>query len=437
MKRKSEHDDCGCNEYNELSRRQFLTTSTGAALGATMLSPIFPAWLPQVTLAESAQSSRDVIVSIFLRGGSDGLSLCVPFFDNEYYAGRPTIAIPRPDSTDPNRGIALDNNFAFPQAMAALVPAFQTGHLLVVHATGSIDPSRSHFDAQRFMEVGKPRDPHVVTGWLGRHLASTTPMRSNAPLRALGISSGLAKTLVGAPLTLPIPNPASFAIAGTASTRVERANRLRGDYQNSAEPVRSAALNALNTIELLQVINFNGYAPANGAVYPNTSFGRGLRSTAALIKADIGVEAVQLDLGGWDTHANQDPLDGSMFNTMQNLAGSLGAFHADVIASGLAQNVTVVVLSEFGRNVRQNGSQGTDHGRGNCMFAMGRNINGGQVLVNNWPGLARENLERGQDLKVTIDHRDILAEIVRNRLANANVSVVFPDFTPTMRGVTK
>ncbi|MBI4519576.1 MAG: DUF1501 domain-containing protein, partial [Gemmatimonadetes bacterium] len=350
-----DHENCsGCREYNELSRRQFIAgTAAAAAAGATVFAPIFPAWLPRVVLAESADSTRDVIVSIFLRGGSDGLTLCVPFFDANYYAGRSTIAIPRPDSTAANRGIALDNNFAFPQALSALVPAFQAGHLLIVHATGSIDPSRSHFDAQRFMEVGKPRDSSIVTGWLGRHLASTAPVRTDAPLRALGLSSGLPKTLVGAPRTLPIPDPASFAIGGAVATRVERATWLRADYMPSPEPVRSASLDALNTIELLRIIDFNGYRPANGAVYPNTSYGRGLRSAAALIKADIGVEAVQVDLGGWDTHSNQGPLVGSMFNTMQNLAGSLAAFHADVIASGFAQNVTVVVLSEFGRNVRE------------------------------------------------------------------------------------
>ncbi|MGH7469768.1 MAG: DUF1501 domain-containing protein, partial [Longimicrobiales bacterium] len=289
----------------------------------------------------------------------------------------------------------------------------------------------------RYIEVGKPRDVNVATGWLGRHLATSTPMRSNAPLRALGLSSGLQKTLVGAPLTLPIPDPANFAIAGTVATRVERANWLRGDFTPAAEPVRSSALNALNTIELLRLINFPGYVPAGGAVYPNTGFGRGLRSTAALIKSDIGVEAIQIDLGGWDTHSNQDPLAGSMFRSMQDLSGALGAFHADVMGSGIAQGVTVCVISEFGRNARQNGSLGTDHGRGNCMFVMGRNIAGGRVLVNNWPGLAMEQLENRQDLRVTLDHRDILAEIVRNRLGNPNTAAIFPDYVPTMRGVTQ
>jgi len=433
----NEHEDCGCQEYNELSRRQFIGMGGAVMIGGTVFEPIYPAWLPKVTLAESEDTTRDVIVSVFLRGGSDGLTLCVPFFDANYYAGRPNIAIPRPDSTAANRGIALDGNWAFPQGMAALVPAFQSGQLLIVHATGSIDPSRSHFDAQRFMEVGKPRDPSIVTGWLGRHLAVSEPMRTSAPLRALGLSSGLAKQLVGAPKTLPIPDPSTFAIGGSTATRTERANWLREDYTPGAEPVRSSALDALNTLELLRVIDFAGYRTANGAVYPNSAFGRGMRSTAALIKADIGVEAVQLNLNGWDTHSNQDPLAGSMYRSMLDLAGAIGAFHADVIASGLTQNVTLVVMSEFGRNVRQNGSLGTDHGRGNCMFAMGRNITGGRVLVNNWPGLARENLENSQDLRVTMDHRDVLAEIVKNRLGNSNLGVVFPDFVPTMRGVTK
>lgn len=435
MSEHNSHDDCGCNEYNELSRRQFMAGA--AALSGTLISPLFPEWLPKVVLAESASSTRDVIVSIFLRGGADGLTLCVPFFDDNYYAGRPAIAIPRPDSSQANRAIPLTNQFGFPQAMAGLLPAYQAGNLLIVHATGSVDPSRSHFDAQRFMEVGKPRDPSVVTGWLGRHLASVPPLRSTAPLRALGLSSGLQKTLVGAPKALPIPDPRTFAIAGSTTTRDERAAWLREDFRAGPEPVSSAALDALNTIELLQLIDFNGYRPAGGATYPTTGFGRGMRSAAALIKADIGVEAIQIDLGGWDTHSNQDPLAGSMFRTMQDLSNSLGAFHADVVGSGFPQNVTTVVMSEFGRNVRQNGSLGTDHGRGNCMFAMGRNIAGGRVLVNNWPGLARENLENGQDLRVTLDHRDILAEIVRDRLGNSNLPVVFPGYAPTFRGVTK
>ena len=234
-----------------------------------------------------------------------------------YYTGRPTIAIPRPDSTRPRtRGIALDNIFAFPQAMAALMPAYQAGNLLVVHATGSIDPSRSHFDAQRFMEVGKPRDRSVATGWLGRHLASVPPCAPTHRCARSASRAACRRRSSARPRRCPSPIRPTSRIAGATATRTERTNWLRDDYATGAEPVRSAALDALeHDRRCSRLINFTGYAPANGAVYPNTAFGRGMRSTAALIKADIGVEAMQIDLGGWDTHATQDPLAGSMFNT--------------------------------------------------------------------------------------------------------------------------
>ena len=247
----------------------------------------------------------------------------------------------------------------------------------------------------------------------------------------------LAETLKGSPKALPISDPSNYGIAGTTATRSELQAWLGTEYGEAPDPVKSAAVDALNTINMLRTLNVAGYQPANGAVYPNTGFARGLRNSAALIKADIGVEAVHLDVGGWDTHTQQDPLAGSMSNTMTQLSQALGAFWQDCIASGLTQNVTVVVISEFGRNVKENGSRGTDHGRGSAMFTMGRGINGGRVMTNNWQPLAPENLQDRQDLKVTIDHRDILAEIVQNRLGNTNLGVVFPGYTPVMRGVTK
>jgi uncharacterized protein (DUF1501 family) len=423
-------EDLGCAEYNELSRRGFVSTAATLMAASTL-----PAWLPKVVLAESA-ASRDIIVSVFLRGGSDGLSMVYPFTDTNYYTGRPTIAIPQPDSSAATRGIALNGAFATSQAMSALVPAFQAGQLLWVHGAGLTNTTRSHFDAQRFIEVGKAADPNLVTGWLGRHLATSTPMRTGNPLRALGISGGLARTLVGAPNTLPIPNPAVFGLGGDAATRAARAEWLRNDYAGVEQSIGAPALDALNTVDLLTRIDFNGYRPAGGATYPTSNFGRGMRATAALIKADIGIEAIQLDIGGWDTHAAQDPLAGSMFRTMQDLANTLAAFHADVIAGGTTYNVTVVAISEFGRNVRENGSRGTDHGRATAMLVMGPSIAGGRVLTQNWQPLARENLEIGQDLRVNIDHRDILAEIVSRRLMNSNLSTIFPDFVPTVRGVT-
>lgn len=431
-------DDCGCTEYRELSRRQFVGTAAGGS-AAMAAAAFFPAWLPKVVLAETYASTRDVLLSVFMRGGADGLTLCVPYGDPDYYTGRSTIAVPRPDQTVPTKGIALDNFFAFPQAMSGLMTAYTANDLLVVHATGQFNNSRSHFDAQRYMEVGKPADPSLVTGWLGRHLASAPPVRSNAPLRALGLSAGLQKTLVGAPKTLPIANPANFALAGSGATANARLAFLANDYAAATEPIHAAALDASNTVALLQSVGIATYRPANGAVYPTTSFGNALRSVAALIKADIGIEAAQVDIGGWDTHSQQDPLAGSMYRSMQDFSNALAAFYLDVISTATATTgaTTAVAVSEFGRNARENGSNGTDHGRGTVMFAMGKNIAGGRVMVNNWPGLNRSVLENGQDLKVTIDYRDILAEIVQNRLGNTNLSYIFPSWTPTMRGATR
>jgi uncharacterized protein (DUF1501 family) len=427
------HDaDCGCQEYNELSRRQFITGAAGVSAAA-----FFPAWLPKVVLAESF-ASRDIMISIFQRGGADGLSICVPFGDPAYYTGRPTIAIPRPDSTVPNKGIALDNFFAFGPAMAALVPAFRANELLVTHATGNTNNSRSHFDAQRYMEVGKPADPNLVTGWLGRHLASMPPMRTTAPLRALGLSNGLQKTLVGAPKTLPIADPRNYNIAGSTATQAQRLAFLQSDYTGVDATLGAPALDAVNTVTLLKSVNFTGYVPANGAVYPNSSFGRALQSVAVLIKADVGIEAAQVDIGGWDTHAGQDPVNttGAMYRLMLDYANALAAFHADIISTGYP--VTLVSVSEFGRNARENGSLGTDHGRGTTMFAMGKGIAGGRVITKGaWPGLDRAVLENGQDLRVTLDYRDVLSEIVQNRLGNSNLGFVFPQWTPTMLGVTR
>jgi uncharacterized protein (DUF1501 family) len=287
------------------------------------------------------------------------------------------------------------------------------------------------------MEVGKSADPSVNTGWLGRHLATSTPSRANASLRAIGFADGLVDTLKGAPSTLPIPDPSNYGVAGSGSTRLARQAWFQQEYQDSPEPVKSAALDALQTINLLRAINFASYVPANGAVYPNSGLARGLRSTAALIKADLGLEAVHLDVGGWDTHTQQDPIAGSMAQTMTGLAGALGAFWQDMIAGPQPQTITVVAMSEFGRNARENGGRGTDHGRGGAMFVMGHGINGGRVVAPNWPGLDKANLADGQDLKVVVDYRDILAELVQRRLGNNNLNVIFPGYAPVIRGVTK
>lgn len=425
----TQHDSNCCDEYRSLTRREFVARSTATAVALSV-----PAWLPRVTYAQTENSDRDVLVSIFLRGGADGLTLVPPFGEPSYYTLRPTIAIPRPDSGSATPAINLDGFFGLPTAMAALVPAWQSGQLLIVHATGSTDPSRSHFDAQFFMEIGKPGDRNIVTGWLGRHLATKPPMRADAALRGLGFAFGLPQTLVGAPDTLPIPNPSNFGLAGSSQTRAQRLAWLGNAYVGERDPLRTAALNTQRTINTLSALNIGGYVPAGGAVYPNGSFGAAMRSTAALIRSDMGIEAVQIDIGGWDTHSAQGPLTGGMSFTMQQLAGALGAFHADMNAAGRMNRTTVVAVSEFGRVARENASQGTDHGHGNVMFVMGGAVAGGRVM-RIWPGLASGQLYENQDLHVTIDYRDILAEVVLRRLGNTNLDLVFPGYTPQLRGV--
>lgn len=419
----------GCTEYLDLSRRNFL----GIGAGAVAAGAIAPLWLPRIAYARSGATPRDVLISVFLRGGADGLTLCVPHGDEDYYSARPQINIPRPDSGDPARAVDLDGFFGLPQAMAPLTDAYANGKLLLVHATGSVDETRSHFDAMHFMEVGKPRDPALYTGWVGRHLITVPPLDDEAAVRAIGISTGLQRHLVGAPRALPFPDLDDSGLNGRPQTRDERLAAIGDMYERGPDLLRGSAENTINTMALLDAIDFANYQPANGAVYPESYFGYSLKSAAALIKAQVGVEAVSLDLGGWDTHESQQPREGYMAYLMADLAQTLAAFHLDVIGEGLP--VTLVTMSEFGRVVAENGSQGTDHGHGNVMMLMGNNIAGGQVMAD-WPGLHPDLLFQGQDLEITIDYRDILAEVVQNRLANADLGFVFPDFDPTFRGVT-
>jgi uncharacterized protein (DUF1501 family) len=389
--------------------------------------------VPKVVLAESFSSTRDTIVVIFLRGGADGLSLIVPHGDPNYYNPglRPGIAVPSPG--DPGGAVDLDGFFGLNPAMASLLPAYQNGDLLPIHATGSPDPTRSHFDAFRFMEFGQPLQPiSEFSGWLARHLL-VTPPASNGPLRAIALNDLVPQTLIGAPNTLPVADPASFAFPGRTSTATDRANVLEAVFADANEPIKSAGQNTIDTIDLLTQIDFDNYTPANGALYPGGSFGNAMASVSALIKADIGVEAAMLELGGWDSHEGQV---GQVTGLMSALSTALSAFHSDT--QDHMNQITLVVMSEFGRRADENGSAGTDHGHGNCMLTMGGGIAGGQVLADWTSGelLHPDLLHQGDSLQVTIDYRDVLAEILQNRLQNTDLGAVFPNHAPMFHGVT-
>lgn len=424
----------GCNEYNKLSRRSFLS---GAA-GLGTLFAVAPSWLPRVALGQGG-SSRDVIIQIYLRGGIDGLTFCVPHGDNDYYSRRPTQAVPRPSSGQAGAALDLDGFFGFVPTMQPLMPAYQDQNLLMVHATGAVPNNwtRSHFDAQRWMEVGKPNDASVATGWLGRHLATVTPLNPNTSLRGIALEQGLIQSLRGGPNTLPLPDPDDYGYGDAFGDWVPAMAQWIGSaYSRMPEPLKSSAMNTQATIALLDSIDFQNYVPAGGANYPDTGTAQGLKATAAMLRAQIGLEVVGLDLGGWDTHADQGANGGFIAGHLSELADALGAFYQDLIGAGF-NNFLVVCMSEFGRTADENASMGTDHGTGNAMLLMGPKVAGGRVLAN-WPGLADGQLFEDQDLAPTIDYRDLLAEIVDKRLSNAaNLNQVFPGYSPTYRGVIK
>lgn len=429
-----EHGDgCGCREYSRLSRRQFLGSS-----GSLMALAAVPAWLPRVVLADSDSSDRDVIVSLFLRGGADGLSLCVPHGEQAYYDLRRALAVAPPDSNDPNRAVDLDGFFGLPPGMTPLIDLYRENAVLFAHAVGQQSGTRSHFAAMRFMELGHPEPPpDLITGWLGRHLQATAPTLAAGLIRALAIGTGLPLTLAGAPRTLPVENPADFSLQGNAHTAQRREDTIRRMYRSAPGILRSASRNIFDIVALLDRFDFAGYRPSGAAEYPASDLGQALRSTAALIKAEIGVEAVAVDTGGWDTHEAQGPVDGTLAGLMNNLSSGLAALYEDLTAGGF-NRFTIVVMSEFGRNTFENASGGTDHGHGGLMTVLGPNVRGGRVLTR-WPGLEPEQLYEGQDLDVTIDYRDILTEILTKRLGNVDFRSVFsdPNFTPIDHGVVR
>jgi uncharacterized protein (DUF1501 family) len=409
-----------CDEYTRLSRRGFL----GAAAAASV-----PLWMPRVALSAPGAGggqARDVLIFVFLRGGTDMLSAIVPFGDAALYTARPTLAVPPAQVTN------LDGFFGLSPALAPLHRAYVDQRLAFVHATGSTDPTRSHFDAMARIETATPNAPSAAfDGWLARHLLHVGALGAGQ-LRGLALGDLLPRMLSGAPASLPVSEPSAFGFPGDPLTATARRAALEGMYVRANQPLGPAAANALVTIDLLDAIDFASYLPANGASYPPSNLGGALASTAAMLKHGLDLEAVTYDYGGWDHHANMGPLTGTLATMLSDLARGLDAFELDMRASGARW--TLVVQSEFGRRVAQNGSLGTDHGHGSCLFVMGDGIAGGQVIAQ-WPGLAPGQLDHG-DLAVTRDYRDVLAEILVDRMGATNLGAIFPGFTPTPVGVT-
>lgn len=415
------------------TRREFL--SGLASVGAIGISKaMFPSWMPKLAFRKQGSAPGDVLVAIFLRGGIDGLSAVVPYGDGgNYYDARPTLAVPEP-SGDANAALDLNGYFGFHPSLAPLADIYQAGGLVVVHATGSTDPSRSHFDAMQFMEYGTPGTKTTGTGWIGRHLQSAA-WQNDSPFRAVGMGAMVPSSLRGPVSPLSLRSIADFHLKGREG-ELRRAQETLAQLYTIDAPtdlLDTQAKLVFDTVDMLQSLNAGSYQPANGAEYPadDFGFGMGLRQIAQLIKADVGLEVACIDLGGWDTHENQGTHDGYFANLLGTLGSGLGAFYTDM--QDQMNGVSVVTMSEFGRRVSENASQGTDHGHGNFMLLMGGGFKGGQVYAN-WPTLAPEALNDG-DLAITTDYRDVLAEVVLQRLMNTALDQVFPNFTPTPLGL--
>ncbi|KAB2857920.1 MAG: DUF1501 domain-containing protein [Anaerolineae bacterium] len=415
------------------TRREFLGGL--ASVGAVGISKaLFPFWMPKLAFRQQGTAPGDVLVAIFLRGGIDGLSAVIPYGDGaNYYDARPTLAVPEPGSGT-NAALDLNGYFGFHQSFAPLVDIYRTGALAVVHATGSTDPSRSHFDAMQFMEYGTPGSKTTGTGWIGRHLQSAA-WQNDSPFRAVGMGAMVPSSLRGPVSPLSLRSIADFHLKGREGELRRAQDALAQLYsiQAPTDMLDTQAKLVFDTVDMLQSLNAGSYQPANGADYPTDDygFGMGLRQIAQLIKADVGLEVACIDLGGWDTHENQGTHDGYFADLLNTLGRGLGAFYADL--QDHMSGVSVVTMSEFGRRVSENASQGTDHGHGNFMLLMGGGVNGGQVYAN-WPTLAPEALNDG-DLAITTDYRDVLAEVVSQRLKNPALDQIFPNFTPTPLGL--
>ena len=412
-----------------VTRREMLNRSLVLSALATAQVAL-PSWMPRLAFSKKGPRG-DVLVCIFLRGAADGLNIIVPHAEKPYYTARPVLNVPRPDDktvSANHRAIDLDGFFGLNPIMSPLAPVFKAGGMVAVHATGSPDPTRSHFDAMDFMERGTPGDHKLTTGWIGRHLSSLDT-GNDTPLRAIGWGNTLQQSLRGSINASAIKSIVDYHLAGRQEAAEKYLASLNALYAADAAELKDFSNQTNAVLELVSKVNVAAYAPANGAKYDDDNdFDLALMQTAALIKADVGLEVSAIDLGGWDTHHFQAP---DLEQRLTFLSNGLANFHADM--GDQMKNITVVVMSEFGRRVQENASQGTDHGHGNMMLVMSPNLINKPVYTN-WPGLQPEQLADG-DLAVTTDYRDILTEIVVNRLNNPSVADVFPDFKPTPRGV--
>jgi uncharacterized protein (DUF1501 family) len=400
-----------------ISRRVFLKNGSVALVSLGFV----PAFLARA--AEAAGGRRRVLIAIFQRGAVDGLNMIVPHGERAYYAARPTIAIPRPGAAA-DAVIDLDGFFGLHPRLSPLKPLFDRRELAIVHATGSPDSTRSHFDAQDYMESATPGVKSTRDGWLNRCLHAREHQDAT-PFRAVALAPQLPRSLQGTAQALAIGQLGQFGIrAGMESDMV--ASSFEAEYAAAADRVlNETGRDAFEALKILKTADPAKYRPANGAEYPRSAYGEALRQIAQLVKAEVGLEVAFAETGNWDHHVNEGGAAGQLANRLDDFARGLAALTTDL--GERMRDVLVLTMSEFGRAVAENGNRGTDHGHGNAMLAIGGGVRGGKIY-GTWPGLEPHQRFEGRDLAVTTDFRDVFAEVAVRHLTVNDSSPVFPGY---------
>ena len=431
------------------TRRYFLKSAGLSLFGAGLV----PTFLRRTALAldqPAFGARKKILVAIFQRGAADGLNAVVPFGEKEYYSLRPTINIPQPASGAGGGAAVLDLDgfFGLHPSLAPLRPIFATGHLAVVHATGSPDNTLSHFDAQDYMESATPGVKSTTDGWRNRYLR-LYPELDATPFRAVAFAPRVPRTLLGSAPVLAIDDLRAFRLPGNggnpgrlnltglpdgrngfvrpAGPAADFEGSVEAMYASTSDPLlASTAREMFAATSILEQIGAGEYQPEQGAEYPRGPLGRSLLQVAQLIKANVGLELAFAEVGGWDHHVNEGGVQGQLAGSLTQLGEALVAFYRDM--GDRMADVVVLTMSEFGRTARENGNRGTDHGHANAMFVLGGPVKGGKVY-GQWPGLAPDQLYEGRDLALTTDFRDVFAEVLVRHLGARDASNIFPGFT--------
>ncbi len=361
------------------------------------------------------------LICLFQRGAADALNVVVPHGDRTYYALRPNIAIPRPTSGGARAAIDLDGFFGLHPSLEPLRPLWERGWLAPVHAVGSPSSTRSHFDAQDYMETGTPDVKGTTDGWLNRYLGASQPPEPT-PFRAVALAPRTPRILGGRMQTIAMNSLNEFSVrtSGSAAERIEALYRT-----GSADLVHGSGRDMFDAVKMLRDANPQRYQPRNGAEYPRSQFGERLRQIAQLVKANVGLEIAFADVGGWDTHVNQGGVNGQLANRLDDFARSIAALTTDL--GDHMENVVILTMSEFGRMARENGNGGTDHGHAGALFVIGGSVKGGKVH-GRWPGLSPDQLYEGRDLALTTDFRAVFAEVAAAHLGASRLDTIFPGF---------